>query len=54
MTIDWDEWKVYFLFNPAASVDEIAGFWKRYTVRLLCILLYFYVVINVIAVIMIM
>ncbi|XP_039696928.1 calcium-binding mitochondrial carrier protein SCaMC-1-like [Pteropus medius] len=32
MTVDWDEWKVYFLFNPAASIDEIAGFWKRYTI----------------------
>ncbi|XP_023390844.1 calcium-binding mitochondrial carrier protein SCaMC-2-like [Pteropus vampyrus] len=33
MTVDWDEWKVYFLFNPAASIDEIAGFWKHYTGR---------------------
>lgn len=34
MTIDWDEWKYYFLLHPAASIDEIAGFWKRSTVRL--------------------
>lgn len=51
MTIDWDEWKYYFLLHPARSIEDIAGFWKRYTVRLFCILLYFYVAINFIAII---
>ncbi|KAK1328871.1 hypothetical protein QTO34_011041 [Cnephaeus nilssonii] len=32
MTIDWDEWKYYFLLHPAKTIDEIAGFWKRSTV----------------------
>ncbi|XP_045672996.1 calcium-binding mitochondrial carrier protein SCaMC-1-like [Phyllostomus hastatus] len=32
MTIDWDEWKYYFLLHPATSIDEIAGFWKRSTI----------------------
>ncbi|ELK30739.1 Calcium-binding mitochondrial carrier protein SCaMC-1 [Myotis davidii] len=31
MTVDWDEWKYYFLLHPAKSIDEIAGFWKRST-----------------------
>lgn len=51
MTVDWDEWKYYFLLHPAANINEIAGFWKRSTVRLLCTLFLF--VINVIAVIMV-
>ncbi|XP_054567626.1 calcium-binding mitochondrial carrier protein SCaMC-1-like isoform X2 [Eptesicus fuscus] len=33
MTIDWDEWKYYFLLHPAKTIDEIAGFWKRSTVK---------------------
>ncbi|XP_032947901.1 calcium-binding mitochondrial carrier protein SCaMC-1-like isoform X3 [Rhinolophus ferrumequinum] len=32
MTIDWDEWKYYFLLHPARSIEDIAGFWKRYTI----------------------
>ncbi|XP_028009784.2 calcium-binding mitochondrial carrier protein SCaMC-1-like isoform X5 [Eptesicus fuscus] len=32
MTIDWDEWKYYFLLHPAKTIDEIAGFWKRSTI----------------------
>ncbi|XP_036129045.1 calcium-binding mitochondrial carrier protein SCaMC-1-like [Molossus molossus] len=32
MTIDWDEWKYYFLLHPATSISEIAGFWKRSTI----------------------
>ncbi|XP_005860183.1 PREDICTED: calcium-binding mitochondrial carrier protein SCaMC-1 [Myotis brandtii] len=32
MTVDWDEWKYYFLLHPAKSIDEIAGFWKRSTI----------------------
>ncbi|XP_066208738.1 mitochondrial adenyl nucleotide antiporter SLC25A24-like [Saccopteryx leptura] len=31
MTIDWDEWRYYFLLHPATSIDEIAGFWKHST-----------------------
>ncbi|KAM8780571.1 mitochondrial adenyl nucleotide antiporter SLC25A24-like [Rhynchonycteris naso] len=29
MTIDWDEWRYYFLLHPATSINEIAGFWKH-------------------------
>uniref|UniRef100_A0A8C4MVX0 EF-hand domain-containing protein n=1 Tax=Equus asinus TaxID=9793 RepID=A0A8C4MVX0_EQUAS len=35
MTVDWDEWKYYFLFHPATTINEIARFWKHSTVRLL-------------------
>ncbi|XP_072918568.1 mitochondrial adenyl nucleotide antiporter SLC25A24-like [Hemitrygon akajei] len=32
MTIDWNEWRDHFLFNPAANIEEIIRFWKHSTV----------------------
>ncbi|XP_012607158.1 mitochondrial adenyl nucleotide antiporter SLC25A24-like [Microcebus murinus] len=29
MTIDWDEWKYYFLLHPATNITEIIHFWKH-------------------------
>ncbi|XP_006882526.1 PREDICTED: calcium-binding mitochondrial carrier protein SCaMC-1 isoform X1 [Elephantulus edwardii] len=31
MTVDWDEWRNHFLFNPAADIEEIIRFWKHST-----------------------
>lgn len=31
MTIDWNEWRDYFLLNPATDIEEIIRFWKRST-----------------------
>ncbi|XP_074237417.1 mitochondrial adenyl nucleotide antiporter SLC25A24-like [Saimiri boliviensis] len=33
ITVDWDEWKYYFLLHPAANTTEVIRFWKRSTVH---------------------
>uniref|UniRef100_A0A8C5CW66 EF-hand domain-containing protein n=1 Tax=Gadus morhua TaxID=8049 RepID=A0A8C5CW66_GADMO len=32
MTVDWNEWKAHFLFNPATNLQEIIRYWKHSTV----------------------
>ncbi|KAM4549469.1 mitochondrial adenyl nucleotide antiporter SLC25A24-like [Odontesthes bonariensis] len=32
MSVDWNEWREHFLFNPAANLQEIIRFWKHSTV----------------------
>ncbi|XP_052587715.1 calcium-binding mitochondrial carrier protein SCaMC-1 isoform X6 [Peromyscus californicus insignis] len=31
MTVDWNEWRDYFLFNPVTDIEEIVRFWKHST-----------------------
>lgn len=40
MTIDWNEWRDYFLLNPATDIEEIIRFWKRSTVSMPYVLHY--------------
>ncbi|KAG7463172.1 calcium-binding mitochondrial carrier SCaMC-1-like [Solea senegalensis] len=28
MTVDWNEWREHFLFNPATNLQEIVRYWK--------------------------
>ncbi|XP_018420054.1 PREDICTED: calcium-binding mitochondrial carrier protein SCaMC-1 [Nanorana parkeri] len=32
LTVDWNEWRDHFLFNPADNIQEIIRFWKHSTV----------------------
>ncbi|XP_029994835.1 calcium-binding mitochondrial carrier protein SCaMC-3 isoform X2 [Sphaeramia orbicularis] len=29
MTIDWNEWRDYFLFNSLSNMEDVARYWKR-------------------------
>uniref|UniRef100_H3D982 EF-hand domain-containing protein n=1 Tax=Tetraodon nigroviridis TaxID=99883 RepID=H3D982_TETNG len=29
MSIDWNEWRDHFLFNPLSNMEEVARYWKR-------------------------
>ena len=42
MTVDWNEWRDYFLFNPVTDIEEIIRFWKHSTVSPLYVLVYTY------------
>lgn len=33
MTLDWNEWREHFLFNPATNLQEIIRYWKHSTVK---------------------
>ncbi|XP_051789057.1 calcium-binding mitochondrial carrier protein SCaMC-1 [Erpetoichthys calabaricus] len=32
LSVDWNEWREHFLFNPATNIQEIIRFWKHSTV----------------------
>lgn len=32
LTVDWNEWRDHFLFNPADNINEIIRYWKHSTV----------------------
>uniref|UniRef100_A0A8B9JYQ6 Solute carrier family 25 member 24 n=1 Tax=Astyanax mexicanus TaxID=7994 RepID=A0A8B9JYQ6_ASTMX len=32
MSVDWNEWRNHFLFNPATDLEEIIRYWKHSTV----------------------
>ncbi|XP_069560859.1 mitochondrial adenyl nucleotide antiporter SLC25A24 [Brachyistius frenatus] len=32
MTVDWNEWREHFLFNPATNLQQIIRYWKHSTV----------------------
>ncbi|KAB5539670.1 hypothetical protein PHYPO_G00091680 [Pangasianodon hypophthalmus] len=32
MTVEWNEWRQHFLFNPATDLEEIIRYWKHSTV----------------------
>ncbi|XP_063796185.1 mitochondrial adenyl nucleotide antiporter SLC25A24 [Pseudophryne corroboree] len=32
LTVDWNEWRDHFLFNPATDIQEIIRYWKHSTV----------------------
>lgn len=34
MSVDWDEWMNYFLFNPVSDIEGIVRFWKHSTVSM--------------------
>ncbi|XP_068878601.1 mitochondrial adenyl nucleotide antiporter SLC25A24 isoform X2 [Aphelocoma coerulescens] len=31
MTVDWNEWRDHFMFNPATDIEEIIRYWKHST-----------------------